>query len=161
VPEGWQSLKASEVFDGATDNPVIQELADRLGLSPEQLAQAMRTIDLMLISDGGAHGGVVDNVNVVSTGVPLNDSQVKLQLAAVGVKKPEISHTMTKLGEAISATYEVALGGKSLRGGGIYLDAPEGAVAVTVSSSEASTTRRLLAQILDTLDASDPETENG
>ena len=161
MPEGWESLKASELFDGAPDNPALQELSDRLGLSPEQLAQAMSTIDLFLVSDAGAHGGVVDNVNVLSTGVPLNESQVKLQLAAVGATQPEISHARTKLGDAISATYDVELGGTSVRGGGIYLEGPDGAVAVTVSTSDAGTTQRLVAQILDTLDASDPETENG
>ena len=92
VPEGWQSLKASELFDGTTDTPALQELADRLGVTPDQLAQAMSTIDLFLIGDGGAHGGVVDNINVLSTGVPLNESQLKLQLAAVGVTSPEIRH---------------------------------------------------------------------
>jgi hypothetical protein len=152
VPDGWEELDAAEVAEGAGENETIGDIADSLGVTPDQFEQMMASIDLFLFSDEGAKQGVLDNVNVLQIpGRMPNDEQLKLQFLQFGADVLDVSHEETDLGDTAVVVYEAEFSGVAVQGEGIYVDVGDGPVAVTVSASERETTDEISEGILDTL----------
>jgi hypothetical protein len=162
MPEDWRALDVGDLLDGATDSPMVAELADRLGVEPDELVDAVGDIDVFLFSSAGGHHGFVDNVNVnAGPGALPTESQVELQLLRLGAKDDHVDRVTTAAGEALTSTYEIEIGGHVVRGGQIFVHVPDGLVVVTVSTTDAALTGRLVAEVLDTIEATDAETGNG
>ena len=115
VPKGWVELDAGELFEGAAGNDEIEKLADRLGISSDQLLATVGNADLFLFSNEGAHAGRVDNLNVIQ--VPagqLNASQIELGLLAVGAEDLDVQHVSTAAGDAVRARYDITFAGQKV-----------------------------------------------
>ena len=152
APEGWEELDAAEVAEGAGENSTVGEIADSMGVTPDQFEQMMASIDLFLFSDEGAQHGFLDNVNVLQIpGRMPNDEQLKLQFLQFGADVRDVSHQETELGDAAVVVYEAEFSGRAVQGEGIYVDVGDGPVAVTVSAFDRDTTAEVADQILDTL----------
>jgi hypothetical protein len=153
VPEGWEELDAAEVAEGAGENSTIGELADSMGVTPDQFEQMMASIDLFLFSDEGAQQGFLDNVNVLKTpGRMPNDEQLKLQFLQFGADVRDVSHEETDAGDAAVVVYEAEFSGLRVQGEAVYVDAGQGLVGVTISASERDTVDEIADGVLDTLD---------
>jgi hypothetical protein len=153
VPEGWEELDAAEVAEGAGENSTVGEIAESMGVTPDQFEQMMASIDLFLFSDEGAQHGFLDNVNVLQMpGRMPNDEQLKLQFLQFGADVRDVSHEETDLGDAAVVVYEAEFSGRAVQGEGIYVDVGEGPVSVTVSAFDRDTTEDVADRILDTLD---------
>jgi hypothetical protein len=149
VPEGWEELDAAEVAEGAGESSTAREIADSLGVTPDQFEQIMADIDLFLFSDEGAQQGFLDNVNVLEVpGRMPNDEQLKLQLLQFGADVRDVSHEETDLGDAAVVVYEAEFSGQAVQGEGIYVELGDGVVAVTITASEQDTVDEISEGIL-------------
>ncbi len=57
VPEGWETLDAGELAEGAGENSQLAEWAEGLGITPDQLEQTVSSMDLFLVTDEGLRAG--------------------------------------------------------------------------------------------------------
>jgi hypothetical protein len=140
LPKSWLTLDAKNVLKGGADSPLIKELADRLGASPEQLIQTFSSaVQTMSVSDDGAVHGFVDNVNTVGQEGDVNDDQVKLQLATIGAKPGELTHASSPAGDVTRVPYTLPTkAGPTIRGVALAVRTSKATVVVTVSSSTAA-----------------------
>lgn len=153
VPRGWKDLDAEEVAEGSGKTDVARDLSDRMGMTPEQFQQMLGSIDLFLFSDEGAHQGFVDNINVLSVpGKMPNDSQLKLQLLAMGAEVHDFSHQQTGLGDAVTVSYTLPIGDVEVQGAAVFAKIGRRPVSVTVSTTDRDTSEEVIERILDTLD---------
>jgi hypothetical protein len=154
VPGGWEELDAAEVAEGAGENATVGEIADSMGVTPDQFEQIMANVDLFLFSDEGAQHGFLDNINVLETpGRMPNDEQVKLQFMSLGADVHDVSHEQTELGDTTVVNYEMEYPDQPrVHGEAIFVDAGgEGPVGITVSAYDGDTADLLADRILDTL----------
>jgi hypothetical protein len=152
VPAGWQELEAKEVAEGAGENSKIGELADQMGLTPEQFEQTMASVDLMVVSDEGARAGFLDNVTVLqAAGHVPNDEQLKLQFLQIGADVHDISHERTELGDTTLLVYELEAADLHVQGEAVFVETDEGAVSLTVSATERDTADEIAGGIVDSL----------
>src|SRR5690606_19575157 len=70
VPEGWTVVDPDDMAEGAEGNAASEELAARMNVSPGQLQEMMRNVDLYVMTDE-ADAEFNDNVNVMSVQEPL------------------------------------------------------------------------------------------
>lgn len=155
LPAGWTVLDPAEVAEGSGDNQAVQEMADRIGATPEQFEQMLSSLDLYAVTDQGARGGFLDNVNVVAADGPLpNDSQIRQQYLAVGadVDSLERSDDGTET-VRVAGTMEVQGNSHALEALAVGQD--DQYVVVTVSAGQADTARELMDGIAETLTTSD------
>lgn len=156
VPKGWLELKASDLAAGLGDSEVFKELAARSGLDPDQLLGMMKSIDLYLVSDEGAHAGFVDNINVVGQPISLqNDSQIELGLLTLGATNVDVRHESTDAGDATVASYELDFSGRHAAATVIVVGTGDGSAAVTVSASNAQTMQGLVRSVLGSMRSTD------
>jgi hypothetical protein len=149
LPEEWISLDAKKVLDGGTGkNPFLEELADRLGVSEEQLVRAFSTsLQTMSVSGGGASHGFLTNVNSVGQEGDLNDEQLKLQLAAIGAKPGVPDHGSSEAGPVTLFPYDLASKSFTVRGLAVAVHTAVATVIITVSSASAEESARIGHQV--------------
>ena len=153
LPKGWLTLDAKNVLKDGSDSPIIKELADRLGASPDQLVQTFSTaVQTMSVSDDGAVHGFVDNVNTVGQEGAVNDDQVKLQLATIGAKPGEITHAGSPAGDVTRVPYTLPTKtGPIVRAVALAVRTGTATVVVTISSSTAARAGAIADQVQESL----------
>jgi hypothetical protein len=149
LPKGWITLDARKVLKGGGKNPFLDDMADRLGVSREQLVQTFASAVLtMSVSDEGAVHGFLDNVNTVGQEGDVNDDQVKLQLATIGAKAGELSHASSDAGDVTRVAYTLdSRTGVTIQAVALAVRTGDATVVVTVSSSTSAAAGRLADQI--------------
>ncbi|HET6166246.1 MAG TPA: hypothetical protein VFE07_05415, partial [Marmoricola sp.] len=149
LPKGWITLDAKKVFKGDGKNPLLDELADRLGTSREQLVKAFSTvIQTMSVSDQGAVHGFLDNVNSTGQDGDINDDQLKLQLATLGAKIGTIDHETTDAGDVTTVHYSLhSKTGLTVHAVALAVRLGHATVAITVSASSDDRATRIADQI--------------
>jgi hypothetical protein len=132
VPSGWISGQGPP----PTDNPVLQDVAQKMGVPVKQLITSMGTaIQAYSISDHGVVGGILDNVNTI--GVPaggLTDAQLTAQIAAVGARPGKAVHVQTPAGDVTRMSYVWHTNGLTIHGVARALDLGDSTASVTVTS---------------------------
>jgi hypothetical protein len=136
LPKGWLTLDAKNVLRGGVQSPFLKELAGRLGTTPDQLVKVFSSaVQTMSVSDAGAVGGFVDNVNTVGQEGDLNDDQLKLQLATIGARPGEITHASSPAGDVTRVPYALRTKtGPTIRGVAVAVRTGVATVVITVSS---------------------------
>jgi hypothetical protein len=157
VPRGWLELDAGEITDGAADRPEIKELADRLGISPEQLVSTMAQVDLFLFSDEGGRAGTVDNLNVIGGPVAqLNESQLQLGLLTAGAEHLETLHVSSAVGDVLRVSYDLTLGARTVHAVAVALQHDDSGAVVTITAHDTATAQELATLVVDTVKSADP-----
>lgn len=143
LPEGWAVLDQDEVGEevGTEDNPVVTDLAERMGIPPTDLAQQMQGIELFAAAPGGAVDGFVTNVNVIEQplppgGVPEGDD-LRPQLEAFADEVGTLDPIDTDDAEGVRATYSLTTGGASVNGVQFYIEAGDELSIITVTATRA------------------------
>lgn len=155
LPQGWTVLDAAEVAKGSGNQQAVKDMADRLGVTPQQLEQMFSSLDLYAVTDQGAQGGFLDNVNVVAADGPLpNDDQIRQQYLAVGadVESLERSDDDTPETVRVAGTMEMQDRSHALEALAVGLD--DQYLVITVSAGQAETAGELMDDIEDTLSTS-------
>jgi hypothetical protein len=153
LPKGWVTLNARKVLKSTGPNPVLDELADRLGTTRDQLVQQFSAyLQTMSVSDEGAIHGFLDNVNSVGQEGDVNDDQLKLQLATVGAKPGALDHETTDAGDVTVVHYSLSTKtGLTIRAVALAVHTGPATVVVTVSSSSDQRATKIADQVLASL----------
>jgi uncharacterized protein YidB (DUF937 family) len=150
VPDGWEPVDPADIAEGSEGSAELSDLAERLGLEPEQLQQQMAGVDLVVFSDETDNPNFRDNVNVTSPGgrVPGEDELIS-QFERFNATVEEVTEADTGVGEALTLVYTFPIAGGSVRGEVIVVEVDGDAVVITVSAFDAATA----AEIADTIRA--------
>jgi hypothetical protein len=153
LPKGWITLNARKVLKSTGPNPVLDELASRLGTTREQLVQQFSAyLQTMSVSDEGAIHGFLDNVNSVGQEGDVNDDQLKLQLATVGAKPGALHHQTTDAGDVTVVHYTLSTKtGLTIRAIALAVRTGAATVVLTVSSSSDQRATKIADQVLASL----------
>lgn len=156
LPEDWAVLDQEQVGDqvGDEDNPVVGDLAERMGMDPAALAQQMQAVELFAAAPGDAVDGFVTNVNVVEQasppgGVPEGDG-MRPQLETFADEVGEIDPLDAGDLEGVRATYVLETGGQRVNGVQLYVEVDDEVSIITVSASDADDA----AEVADTIEDS-------
>jgi hypothetical protein len=151
LPKGWSTLDAKNVL--GTDNPALQEFAQHMGTSTQQVVTLLKNnVQTLSISDEGAHDGFVDNVNSIGTATPtINDDQIKLQLASIGAKLGPIVHADSPAGAVTRVPYHWTNSGRVIRVQLIIVDVGRQLVSITISSVSADSAAQIGDQVQESL----------
>ena len=157
LPEDWAVLDQDQVGDkvGDEDNPVVEDLADRMGLDPAALAQQMQSVELFAAAPGGAVDGFVTNVNVVEQasppgGVPEGDA-LRPQLETFADEVGDIEPLEAGDLEGVRATYVLETGGQRVNGVQLYVEVDDQVSIITVSARDADDAEDVADTIEDSL----------
>jgi len=149
APEGWESLDPN---DADIPDDEAASLAEGLGLTPEQLDQTIRGVDLFLVDGDGPQDGFLSNINVLAQqGALPDDGALESQFAAIGAKVHEVSHTDTGAGDAAVVEYTLSVGDRTIEGVSYLVDVGDEIVTVTVSTPDRAEADEIAATIGDTL----------
>lgn len=153
LPRAWITLDAKKVLASGGKNPILDELARRMGTTPEQLAKTFSAaVQTFSVSGDGAHHGFLDNVNTVGQEGDVNDETLKFQLATVGAKPSSIEHATSAAGDVTRVTYDVPTKiGLTVHAVAVVVHADGATVVVTISSSATAAAARIADQVQRTL----------
>ena len=146
APEGWTEIDPDEALSGSGSNPALDELAERMGMTPEEAAQGLSAASkLMLFSDAEAVGGFLANINVVI--VPgdagMDDEAIKNDFVALGGTVGDIERGSSEVGDTIRVPYQLPVADHTVEGASIFVDIGDEFVNVTVSTTDADETEEL------------------
>lgn len=152
APEGWEPLDADDVAEGAGEDETWSEIADRMGMTPDQLEETIRGVDLFLFSDESGDD-FLDNINVlrVPGGQMPGDALLRQQFGQLGAEVQDLSHEETEVGDTVVLSYHLAIGSAEVEGEALYVDLGDGPVSVTISTTDRALTDELADQIKDSL----------
>lgn len=151
IPKGWITLNAKKVLDGK--NPGLKDLADRMGTDVDQLVRTLSSgMEVYAVSDEGARGGYLDNVNVIGQrGTDLNDDQIRLQFAAIGAKPGGFEHVTSGVGDVVRVPFTLPVAGQRAHGVSLIVFTDDSTVNITAGSHSAADADRIADQIQDSL----------
>jgi hypothetical protein len=154
LPKGWITLDAKKVLRNGGKNSVLDELAGRMGTTPDQLVKTWSdAVQTFSVSDEGARHGFLDNVNSVGQNQVLNDDAIRLQLATIGAKPATFAHSSSPAGDVTRIPYDLPTKvGLTVRGVAVVVYTADATVVVTVSSSSAASAAKIADQIVASLD---------
>ena len=139
LPAGWSKIDRQGALN--TSSPIVKNMAEHLGVSPERLVQTLESsVEVLAVTDQGADSGFLENVNVV----PLppgqsGASQLRLQIAAVAGKVSDTSSVQTPIGSGTTITYSLASSGIVVQGKALAVGtSSRDQVLITVSAHRAS-----------------------
>jgi hypothetical protein len=139
VPAGWTSIDGKQLLK--PDNPVLKEVAGRMGVSVDQLLSTIGSnLQAYAITDQGAVNGFLDNVD--GGGYPiggLTEAQLEVQLAAIGAKPGKVVHSHTAAGELMRLPYVWTTNGVTIHGVALVIDLGDATAQVTVSAHDEQT----------------------
>jgi hypothetical protein len=143
VPQGWISVDGKALL--RRDNPVLAQVANRLGLTVDQLITSIgNNIQAYSISDKGAVGGVLDTVNLI--GVPtsgVTGDQIRVQLAGIGAKPGRSVSAHTPVGHVARVPYVWDTNGHRIYGVSMAVDLGTATAQITVSAHDAPSARSI------------------
>jgi hypothetical protein len=161
LPDGWTVLDEEAMTEraGSDANPLLEDMSDRLGLTPEQLAAQMDAVELYAAAPGGAVQGFLTNVNVIEQPTPpggLPDAEAirpELMLFADEVGDIEPIETDSGL-EGLRADYRVSSGELDILGEQLYAEIDDQLVIISISAARAEDAAEIADLVERTLAAS-------
>ncbi|MGH3347184.1 MAG: hypothetical protein ACRDO4_09380 [Nocardioides sp.] len=149
APPGWESLDPD---DADLPENEAADLAEGLGLTPEQFEQAISSVDLFLVDGDGPQDGFLANINVLAQqGAMPDDGALESQFAAIGAEVTDVSHADTGAGDAAVVEYTLAVADRTIEGVSYLVDVGDEVVTVTVSTPDRAETDEIAGTIGDSL----------
>ncbi len=151
VPQGWEGVNPSEVLSSGKTPQSIKDMAEAQGMDPDTfLQQISQSVDVMVV--GPTKNNFADNVNVIKQpGMPSTATQ-EAQLEQIGATVSGTEQVDTPLGTAQDTTYTLPADGTTVQGRSLGVPTADGAVAITVSSTDAAEADKVATQILESID---------
>lgn len=150
VPDGWTAVDPAEVASSGEAPEALEEMAKAQGTTTDQLLEAMKNMDLMLV--GETTNDFADNVNVLASPAMPTEADLKSQLEQISAKVEGTETVETDLGEALDTTYSLSAGGTTVQGRMLAVPTDSGAAMITVSASDAGTADEVATEILESVD---------
>ncbi|MEO7268178.1 MAG: hypothetical protein ABIW49_03105 [Knoellia sp.] len=139
VPEAWSAINPKKLI-AEGDTSVLDEMAKKMGITSDQMMQAVGNADLMLLAppkDGYANN--VSGIIVPLDGLP-TEAQLKGQLGAMSETDVVITPGKSAAGPMIAADYVLKVGTKSVQGRTLFFDGEDGVLNLAISTLDAKTT---------------------
>lgn len=150
VPDGWTVVDPAEVASSGEAPDALKEMAEAQGTTTDQLLEAMKNMDLMLV--GETSNNFADNINVLASPTMPTEADLKSQLEQISAKVEGTETVETDLGEALDTTYSLSAAGTTVQGRMLAVPTDSGAAMITVSASDAGTADEVATEILDSVD---------
>lgn len=150
VPDGWTVVDPAEVASSGEAPDALKEMAEAQGTTTDQLLEAMKNMDLMLV--GETSNNFADNINVLASPAMPTEADLKSQLEQISAKVEGTETVETDLGEALDTTYSLSAAGTTVQGRMLAVPTDSGAAMITVSASDAGTADEVATEILDSVD---------
>lgn len=150
VPDGWTAVDPAEVASSGEAPEALEEMAKAQGTTTDQLLEAMKNMDLMLV--GETTNDFADNVNVLASPAMPSEADLKSQLEQISARVEGTETVETDLGEALDTTYSLSAGGTTVQGRMLAVPTDSGAAMITVSASDAGTADEVATEILESVD---------
>lgn len=139
VPEAWSAINPKKLI-AEGDTSLFDDMAKKMGISSDQMMQAVGNADLMLLAppkDGYA-------ANVSGLIVPLTElptqAQLKGQLGSMSESDVVITPGTSPAGPMISADYVLKVGAQSVQGRTQFFQGGDGILNLAISTLDAKTT---------------------
>jgi hypothetical protein len=143
VPQGWISVDGKELL--RPDNPVLTQVANRLGMTVDQLITSIgNNIQAYSVSGKGAVDGVLDTVNLI--GIPasgVTGAQIRVQLASIGAEPGKAVSAPTSVGRVTRMPYVWDTNGHRIYGVSMAVDLGTSTAQITVSAHDARNARSI------------------
>jgi len=157
VPSDWDALDTGAVTDAGDDSGYWDEMADRMGVEPEQMKNLVSQADIF-IGAPSAEGGVLSNINVMhfpGAAMPASAGSFELQFRSLGAKDIQSTPLSTNIGDGFRIEYVLPINGKELNGTALVIKHDSIALDITISASSAEVADDLADQIVGSLAATD------
>lgn len=150
APEGWESLDPEDT--GLTEEG-SGEIAEGLGMTAEQLTQAVQSVDLFVVDGGGPQDGFLSNINVLGQPGQLPpEDQIEEQFTALGAQVVDVTTEDTEVGEVTAVQYSLDVQDNTVEGVSyLFAQDEEVVVTITVSTQDRATSTEIGDAIVDSL----------
>jgi len=156
APEDWDALDSSVVADAGASNGAWDEIADRMGIEPQQMKNLLEQTDVFIAAPH-AEGGVLSNINALhfdGESLP-SEATFKMQFRSLGATDIDSMPLSTDVGDGYRVEYSLNLKGQDMNGTALVLKRGTVILDITVTSSSPDTTEELADQIVNSLAETD------
>jgi hypothetical protein len=154
APKGWSAISRKTVAGAADDIAKVNgipEMANRMGMTTEQLMDQIKKLDVFVAAPA-ATDGFLGNLNAIHVAGNLpSDGTLELQYRGLGAKEITVEVERTDFGPVRVVHYLLPLGAAKIRGGVVALESDGDVVFVTISTNSAKQTDAVLDHVLETL----------
>lgn len=136
VPAGWSAINPKKLI-ASGDTSVFDEMAEKMGVTPQQMQQAVGTADLVLLA--APKEGYADNVTglvVPLAGLP-TEAQLKSQMGQASDEEVTVTTAESPAGPTITASYVLTVGTKAVQGRSLFVEGEDGVLNLAVSALDA------------------------
>ncbi len=134
VPDGWEDLDPE---DANIPEDEAAELAEGLGLTPEQFDQTVKGVDLFVVDGDGPQDGFLSNINVLGqTGSMPPDDALEQQFQAIGAEVVDVTHEDAEVGDVVAVQYSLPVQENTVEGVSYLFSQGDDVVTITVSTPD-------------------------
>ena len=152
LPADWDNLDQDTLQEAMSDNEVMDEMTDRMGMTSEQLQQMMSSNLVLYAAAPHAADGFLDNANVMVFDEALpNAGTFELQYRSLGASEITSEDATTEVGDGYRTTYVLTMGETTVHGEVIALEVDGKSVVITISGHDAGDTADLADDVADSL----------
>lgn len=152
LPSDWDDLDQEKLQEALTDNEVMDEMTDRMGMTAEQLQQMMSSNLVLYAAAPHAVDGFLDNLNVMVFDEALpNAGTFELQYRSLGATDITSEDVTTDAGDGSRTTYLLEMGEVTVHGEVIAVDVDGKAVVITLSGHDSGEIADLADDVADSL----------
>lgn len=138
LPSDWDDLDQDKLQEAMSDNKVMDEMTDRMGMTSDQLKQMMSTSLVLYAAAPHAVDGFLDNLNVMVFDEALPKAGTfELQYRGLGASDISSEDVTTDVGDGYRTTYLLEMGGAEIHGEVLALEVDGQAVVITMSGHDA------------------------
>ena len=138
-PEAWSAINPKKLI-AEGDTSVFDDMAKKMGVTSDQMMQAVGNADLMLLAppkDGYANN--VSGLIVPLTSLP-TEAQLKGQLGSMSETDVVITPGTSPAGPMIGADYVLKVGAQSVQGRTLFFQGEDTVLNLAISTLDAKTT---------------------
>lgn len=151
LPADWTGLDAAALQEQLDQAGVSDDVAGRLGATPEQLQQLVAS-NVVFYATAPADGGFRGNLNVLLVeDQPLDLRAIEGQYEAIGATDIDSRDVSTAAGDGFATTYTLQAGSITVHGEAIVIGLDGQVAVITVSLGDAAATSALAQDLLDSL----------
>ncbi len=151
TPQGWTEISKKTVSSAAGDMDGIKEMAGRMGMTPDQLAQQINSLDAFVTAPQADHG-FLGNLNALHvTGDMPSDGTLELQYRGLGAKDITVKVERAEVGSVRVIHYLLALNGVEIHGAAVAAAAEGDVAVITISTGSDALTEAALDHVLASL----------
>lgn len=151
-PEGWTAINPAEMQKQSKGSPELKEMADKMGIPPEQLSASMGQAELVLLDPQSAKQGFANNINVVAPGGAMPPpEEIEQQFTQLGATVNDVTTEESEIGEVTRVAYVLEAAQTKVSGTSLALDRDGELVTITISTTDEATTTQVADDIIASL----------